>query len=175
MRSKLKGKKAKETKKPISPELGKNAVNKIEEIIVPICEAEEIELIQVEYQQEKTGRVLRLYIDKPGGVTLEDCAHISRQIEDVLEIYIEDKSSYHLEVSSPGSNRPLVKQKDFVRFQGNTAKIRPSSPFEGRRNFQGVLSGVTEKTVKIVIDDKTFIIPFQDIAKAHLVNYSGEN
>ena len=75
-----------------------------------LCEAEGMELVHVEFQREAGGRVLRLYIDQPGGVTLNDCVNISRQMGDLLDVNIENMGPYNLEVSSPGTDRPLSKE-----------------------------------------------------------------
>lgn len=140
-------------------------------IAEPLCESEGIELVHVEYQREPGGRVLRIYIDKPGGVTLDDCVHISRQISDLLDVCIKmPEIEYSLEVSSPGINRPLGKEKDFEKFKGSPAKIRTVNPIEGQRNFHGVLQGISEGIILIKVNEKIISIPFQDITKARLVN-----
>jgi len=128
-----------------------------------------MELVQVEYQREAGGRVLRLFIDRPGGVTLGDCAQISRQAGDVLEVCLENMGPYSLEVSSPGTNRPLVKQVDYERFKGRRAKIKTIQALDGQKNFKGVLAGISEGLVKLAIEGNTITIPFMEIAKAHLI------
>ena len=128
-----------------------------------------MELVQVEYQREAGGRVLRLFIDRPGGVTLDDCIQISRQAGDVLEVCLENMGPYSLEVSSPGTNRPLVKQFDYERFKGRRAKIKTIQALDGQKNFKGVLAGISEGLVKLSVDDNTITIPIMEIAKAHLV------
>ena len=136
-----------------------------------LCESEGLELVHVEFRSETSGRILRLYIDKPGGVTLNDCADISHQIGDLLDVYLNSPGRYNLEVSSPGSDRPLGKIIDFERFKGNMARIRISQPIDGQKNFKGTLSGISEGMVRLLVDDKTVDIPFQEIVKARLVNY----
>jgi len=144
-------------------------VHQIWDLIEPLCEAEGVELVQVEYQREAGGRVLRLFIDRPGGVTLDDCIQISRQAGDVLEVCLENMGPYSLEVSSPGTNRPLVKQFDYERFKGRRAKIKTIQALDGQKNFKGVLAGISEGLVKLSVDDNTITIPIMEIAKAHLV------
>lgn len=141
----------------------------------PLCESEGIELVFVEYQREASGRILRVYIDKTGGVNLDDCTRISRHLGDLLDIYLDEIGPYSLEVSSPGSDRPLGKAVDFERFKGCEAKIRTVQPLEARRNFRGVLLGFLEGNVKIRVEDKTVDIPFEEIQKARLINYDGEH
>ena len=129
----------------------------------------------MEYQRETGGRILRVYIDKPGGVGIDDCVNISRQLGDLLDIYLEDAPAYHLEVTSPGSDRPLGKKADFERFKGQTAKIKTSRTINGQKNFTGRLLGVTGQMVYIEKNAQTVSIPYQDILKARLVNHHGEN
>jgi len=138
-------------------------------LIEPLCEAEGIELVHVEYQREAGGRILRMYIDKSGGVTLDDCAAISRQAGDILDVGFENDGPYNLEVSSPGLDRPLVKLKDFEIFKGKQAKIRTDQPLNGQKNFKGVLLGSANDEVQININNKTVNIPFDKITKARLV------
>lgn len=128
-----------------------------------------MELVQVEYQREAGGRVLRLFLDRPGGVTLDDCVKISRQAGDVLEMGLENMGPYRLEVSSPGTNRPLAKQNDYERFKGQRAKIKTIQALDGQKNFKGVLAGISEGLVKLSVEGNTITIPFMEIAKAHLV------
>ncbi|MBI9081966.1 MAG: ribosome maturation factor RimP [Desulfobacterales bacterium] len=131
--------------------------------------AEGMELIQVAYQRESAGRVLRLYIDKPGGVTLKDCADISRQVADLLDVSLDDVGPYGLEVSSPGVERPLVRVSDFERFKDRRARIQMDSPIDGRKAFTGILLGMTEDRVHLCVDNRTVALPYDGIAKAHLV------
>ena len=146
-----------------------------DELAQPICDAEGLELVHIEYQREPAGWVLRLYIDRPGAVTLDSCARISRQLGDLLDVYLESVGPYHLEVSSPGPDRPLGRQQDFVRFRGHIARIKTAEPVNGKKSFKGVLSGFTDGTVQLWVDDKTVAIPYQQITRARLINYNGES
>jgi ribosome maturation factor RimP len=138
-------------------------------IAEPICEARGTELVLVEYRAEAMGKVLRLYIDKPGGVTLDDCAAVSGELNDVLDVTLEELGPYSLEVSSPGLERPLGKETDFERFRGQTAKIQTSRPLNGRRNFTGILAGIRNGMVSLTIENGTVAIPYADIKRARLV------
>jgi ribosome maturation factor RimP len=159
----------------IMQEKEKRIVEKVWELAEPICEIEQIELVFVQYQREPGGRTLRVYIDKPGGIGLNDCVHISRQLSDVLDIYLDNENPYNLEVSSPGTDRPLGRLQDFERFKGNMAKIKSARAIDGQKNFKGILLGVLDKNIKLQAhDNKNVEIPFADIVKARLVNYSGE-
>ena len=140
----------------------------------PLCEAEGMELVHLEFQRESGGRTMRLYIDKPGGVRLDDCVAISRQLGDLLDVSLAIEEAYHLEVSSPGINRPLTKLTDFERFQGAQAKIRLTRAIDGRKNFSGVILGTAQETILLQVDDQRIVLAFSDIAKAQLINYNGE-
>lgn len=135
-----------------------------------LCTAEGMELVHVDFQREAGGRILRLYIDGPGGVTLDDCVNISRQASDVLDVYLENLGPYRLEVSSPGPNRPLGKMADFERFKGNSVKIKTAQPIDGRKKFTGILMGISEGMIKLSINDRTVVIPYHKIVTARLVN-----
>ncbi len=154
--------------KDVSPESKENIIGRVKDLIEPLCEAEGIELVHLEYQREAGGRILRLFIDRPGGVTLDDCVHVSRQSGDLLDVYIEDIGPYNLEVSSPGPNRPLSKSLDFEKYKGSKAKIRTAKPIDGQKNFMGILLGISDGVVKLSADNKTVAIPYQEIIKANL-------
>jgi ribosome maturation factor RimP len=149
-------------------------ISKVNELAGPLCDSEGIELVYTEYQREPHGMILRIYIDKPGGATLQDCTRVSRQMQDLLDVHLDVPDDYYLEVSSPGSNRPLGKLTDFVRFKGRQAKIKILQPIDGQKNFTGVLSGVLEDAVAIQVGDRIVAIPYQDITRARLVNYNGD-
>ena len=146
-------------------------VSLVRDLAEPVCESEGMELILVEYVPEKGGKTLRLYIDKPGGITLDDCAFVSHQVGDILDVNLEGSGSYNLEVSSPGPERPLAKIDDFERFEGNIIKIKTSRPIDGQKKFKGILSGIFEGVVTLSIENKTVAIPFQDITRARLVKH----
>ena len=150
-------------------------LSKIRSLAGPLCESEGMQLVHIEYQRERSGRVLRLYIDKLGGVSLEDCANISRQISDLLDVSLDMDEAYHLEVSSPGTNRPLSVLKDYDRFKGQRAKIKAKKPIGKQRNFTGILCGTSEDGEHIIIktDQQKIHMPFENIIKANLVDYNG--
>lgn len=120
-----------------------------EEILAPIIEEHEFELVDVEYVKEGGTWYLRAYIDKPGGITIDDCETVSRRLSDILDEkdYIED--AYILEVSSPGLGRPLRKDKDFKRSLGEEVELRTYRMIEKRKEFTGILRSYDEKTVTI--------------------------
>lgn len=144
-------------------------------IVEPVCESEGMELVHIEYQKEPAGRILRIYIDKPGGVSLGDCAATSRQVSDLLDVYIERKSSYHLEISSPGTNRPLGKAEDFDRFKNHSIRIKSFQPINGQKNFKGTLMGIENGRVTLMVKEQPIAIDIENIAKARLTNPIGES
>lgn len=144
-------------------------VDRVWRLADPLCRSEGMELVYVEFHREPAGRTLRLYLDKPGGVTLEDCATVSRQLGDLLDVALDTQGAYRLEVSSPGQQRPLGKRDDFIRFQGSRAKVRTARPINGRRNFTGTLEDSSEAGVQIQVDNQLLEIAFADIVKAHLL------
>lgn len=136
----------------------------------PLCLSEALELVAVEYKREPVGRVLRVFIDGPSGVGLDDCARVSRQLGDILDVYLADLGPYSLEVSSPGAERPLMKPSDYDRFKGQQAKIRLIQPMVGsQRNYAGVLDGLIEDRVRLRVDGDFVEIALENIAKARLV------
>jgi ribosome maturation factor RimP len=139
------------------------------ELIEPIVTAEGMELVEVEYQREPRGWVLRLYIDREGGVMLEDCTAISREVSDLLDVKDPIDHSYHLEVSSPGLDRPIRKACDFERFVGELAKVKLSDLIDGRRVFRGTIMGVHDRTLQLNCDQRVYDIPMDVIAKARLI------
>jgi ribosome maturation factor RimP len=145
-------------------------VARVWQLAEPLCLAEGLELVHVEFQREPGGRILRIYLDKPGGVSIDDCVGISRQLGDILDVGLETEQPYRMEVSSPGIPRPLGKLGDFEHYRGSRAKIRIARPFEGRRNFTGILEGVDGELVLLTVEQRTMRIALADITKAHLVN-----
>jgi ribosome maturation factor RimP len=146
-------------------------IDKIIELAAPLCESEDTEFVHAEFSTQGKLRVLRVYIDKEGGVTIDDCARISRELSDLLDVKIDIPGKYSLEVSSPGINRPLVKPDDFKRFKGEKAQIKIDSPLReesNRRNFKGLIIESDEDFVVLELEDGTEKIPFEKIKSARL-------
>jgi len=128
-----------------------------------------MDLIDVEFRFESGRWVLRVFIDKEGGVTLDDCARVSRELGDLIET--EDIINYHyeLEVSSPGLDRPLKKERDFLCSIGKMVTIKMSVPIDKRRNFTGRLANVSEGVIDLLVDgNNTVHLPLKGIDKARL-------
>ncbi len=129
-----------------------NYEQKTEKILIPIVEEYGFELVDVEYVKEGSIWYLRAYIDKPGGISIDDCEAVSRRLSDILDEkdYIDE--AYILEVSSPGLGRPLKKEKDFKRSLGEEVEIRTYRMIEKQKEFTGILKEYDEKTVTIEED-----------------------
>lgn len=122
----------------------------------------------VDVQASNGGRMLRVFIDKPGGINVDDCAAVSRQLTRVLPV--EGVDFERLEVSSPGLDRPLRKSGDFERFAGQKAEVRMRTPdATGRRKFVGVLRGTADGQVRVEFDGQTVALALDDIDRAKLV------
>ena len=144
-------------------------IKQIWSLAEPLCQSEGLELVQVEYQRESAGRILRLYVDKPGGIKLDDCMGVSRQMSDILDVNLADVGPYSLEVTSPGSERPLAKKEDFDKFKGNRTKIKTFQPLNRQKNFTGILLGISGDKVNLQIDEQIITITYTNISKAHLI------
>lgn len=138
----------------------------LENVVEPVVNGMGYELVDV--QASSGGRLLRLFIDKPGGVGLEDCAAVSRQLARVFEV--EGIDYERLEVSSPGLDRPLRKGADFARFAGQKAEVRMRTPdATGRRKFVGVLRGAAEGRVNLELEGRLVALALEDLERAKLV------
>jgi len=151
-------------------QLPTEAFDKIKALAETLLQEEKMELADVELLREGRGWVLRLFIDKPGGVTLDDCASVSREFGDQLEVEDLIPFRYILEVSSPGLDRPLKKDQDFLRHIGNQIQVVTRSPWEGRSFFRGrMLDYQVSGTLSLAEKKKVWEIPVSLIAKARLV------
>ena len=128
---------------------------KTEEILIPIMEEYGFELVDVEYVKEGRSWYLRAYIDKPGGININDCETVSRRLSDILDEkdFIDD--AYIMEVSSPGLGRPLKKEKDFKRSLGMEVDIRTYRMIDRQKEFTGILTAYDAGTVTIELEDET--------------------
>lgn len=141
----------------------------LEEFLTPVAQSENIEIVDVQYVKENGSRVARIFIDKTGGVTMDDCEKMSYIFGDALDSGDILQESYILEISSPGINRTLKKEKDFERFIGEKIRVQTFSPINNQRNFLGKLIGAGAGKIKI--DDVTkgeVEIDFCGIKKANL-------
>ena len=139
-------------------------------VVGPLAQAEGLELVAVEYQRESGGWILRVYLDKAGGITVDDCHRVSQQLGDLLDVEDLIDHAYTLEVSSPGLDRPLVTEADFARFAGRPVRIQTEAPVEGQRRFKGRLLGIAAGAVRLELEGgRQVAIPHGAIEKARLV------
>ena len=139
-------------------------------LIEPVVEGMGYEVVDIEYKPHPTNGLLRIYIDKPDGILLEDCEVVSKQISGVLDVEEPISGHFNLEISSPGMDRPLRKPEDFKRFTGERIKVKLTVPtLEGQRNFTGKLLGLQGDDVALEMDGETHYLPLDSIDKARLV------
>jgi ribosome maturation factor RimP len=143
--------------------------DQIELLVEAPIESLGYELVGVEYIKNGVNTVLRLYIDAEQGIGIEDCERVSHQVSGILEVEDPISSAYALEVSSPGFDRPLFKERDFVRFTGNEVKIAMKLPIQGRRNFRGVLQGFSDGDILIEVDGEIYELPLTKLSKAKII------
>ena len=121
----------------------------------------------VDMERTGQGRMMRIFIDKPGGINLDDCAAVSNHLSRVLTV--ENVSYERLEISSPGLDRPLKKERDFARFTGQKVRVKLRVPQEGQRNFVGVLGGIRAGKVELDVEGKAVAFELANLDKARLV------
>ena len=156
-------------------------------LIEPPIQGAGLELVELQWNREPEGWVLRVFIDRPEGPKLpgasegdaqvfeplyvdhEDCERVSRDLSATLDVADTIRHTYRLEVSSPGIDRPLRRERDFARFAGQEAKIRMTDPVDGRRNFSGVLIGAKDGQVQIDCAGRSYQLPIAMIVRANLV------
>jgi ribosome maturation factor RimP len=138
-----------------------------------------VELVELDFNREAEGWVLRVYIDRPWregeppesgvGISFEDCERVSRDLSAALDVADAITHAYRLEVSSPGIDRPLRRARDFQRFAGRNVKVRTGDMVDGRRNFSGTIRGAQGDVVEVECDGRSYQLPVNTIARAHLV------
>jgi ribosome maturation factor RimP len=149
----------------------RTVVEKVRHLAEPLVAGEGMELVDVEYARDGGRWVLRIYIYKTGGVGLEDCQRISRQMDTVLDVEDFIETEYSLEVSSPGIERPLRTPAHFERFVGRQVEVKTFAPIgePPRKNYRGKLLGIsTDQVVTVECEGKPYQVPLDKIAKAHL-------
>jgi|SaaInlStandDraft_5_1057022.scaffolds.fasta_scaffold10215_2 ribosome maturation factor RimP len=150
--------------------MGKAPVTQsVTELIEPGLLADGLELVDVEFKKEGKNWILRIYIDREGGVTLSDCQKVSRLAGDLIEVEEVIEPVYTLEVSSPGLNRVLKKEKDFLKYSGKKIYVQCHAPMDGRKKFTGILTGFIDQSIHLEVDGQHYTIPLNLVAKANLV------
>lgn len=145
-----------------------NITSQLEDIISPVVGALGFELWGIEFSAHKKNVLLRIYIDKQEGITVDDCALVSRQVSSVMDVEDPITSKYILEVSSPGLDRKLFKPKHFATYAGYQVQLRLFVAYEGQRNFTGLLKGLEDDEVIVQIDEEEFCFPLESIEKARV-------
>jgi len=146
----------------------KEIVDRVRVIVDPLLFGEGMELVDIEYRRESRGWVLRLYLDKEGGITLDDCTRVSQEVGRILDVEDFIQAPYMLEVSSPGLSRRLKTEKDFMKYRGHLIKVKTFDSVENRRQFKGRLLGISENKLEIESDGGIIQISFSNVAKANL-------
>ena len=144
-------------------------INQVENLVGPLFLQENIELVDLTYQKGPGGWTLSFFIDKPGGVTLDDCALWNERIGQILDQHDFIPHAYSLEVSSPGLDRPIKKLSDYQRFLGERVSVKLYAPLNGQKNFHGRLKAATENEIIVSTDEKQEVtLPLQQVAKSKL-------
>ena len=148
--------------------MSKEIIDRVNGIATSILFNEGMELVEIEYRREAKGWVLRLFIDKEGGVSIDDCSRISQEIGRSLDVEDFILTPYTLEVSSPGLTRPLKSEKDFIKYRNYLIKVKTFDPIGNRRRFKGKLLGISENRIGIEVDGGVIHIPIANVARANL-------
>lgn len=141
----------------------------VEQLVEPAVQESGLELVEVTYTKEGPDWYLRVFIDHPAGVTLDTCQALSNKLNPLLDDADLVEQAYFFEVSSPGLERPLKKEADFRRYQGNKVRVTTYAPLAGQKKFEGVLKGLEAGKVIVELKDGTVEIPFDQVASARLM------
>ncbi len=145
-----------------------SVVQTVENVVLPVLDDLGLELVDIEYRREGKGWVLRVFIDKEGGITVDDCTRVSHQVGDLIDIDDLIPNAYCLEVSSPGLDRPLKKEQDFIKYKERRIQLNTFAPIDTRRNFKGTIKDFREGVLFLESQGVPFEIPLDNIAKANL-------
>jgi ribosome maturation factor RimP len=143
-------------------------LNQLQEMLEPVAKSMGFELWGIEYISQGKDSILRIYIDGENGVSVDDCATMSHQASGILDVEDTIAGMYTLEVSSPGLDRMLFKLEQYIAYVGHTVKIKLRLPFDGRRNFKGLLKGVEGDEVVLEVDNEEYLLPMDYIDKAQI-------
>lgn len=146
----------------------------LDRLLRPVVTGMGYALWGLEYRVQGRSALLRLFIDAPQGVTLDDCAAVSDQVSGVLDVEDPIPVPYRLEVSSPGLDRLLFEPAHYERYQGEEVRVRTAWPVEGQRNFRGVIRSVGEDSVELEVDGRRVCLPLEAVTRARLVPRPGQ-
>lgn len=144
-------------------------LRKLETLASPIIERSGCELVDVKFIQEQGRSILRVLLDREGGIRVEHCEQVSRELNTLLDVEGVIPGSYMLEVSSPGPRRPLKSEAHFARFVGAKIELETKEPINGRRNYKGFLQGIEKGQILMEIDKCQYQISYEDVNKAYLI------
>lgn len=147
----------------------RQAYTHLQQLLEPVIALLGYELVGIEYHGQGQNGVLRIYIDKTEGVTLDDCEKVSRQVSGLLDVEDPIRERYTLEVSSPGLDRPLFTREHFDKHQGEWVQLRLGESLDGRRNFKGIIQGMQDDEVLLDVDGVQFVLPLKTIERARLI------
>jgi ribosome maturation factor RimP len=147
----------------------KQAPDRLIELLEPVIEGLGYECVGIEFNPHLRHGLLRIYIDSPAGIVLDDCTKVSHQISGVLDVENPLPGDYRLEISSPGMDRPLFKPEQFQRFIGKTVKVQLYVPIDRRKRITGIIQGVERESVRLAEGEYSHLVPFTAISKARLV------
>jgi ribosome maturation factor RimP len=146
----------------------------IRKIVEPVVAALGFQLWGIEYMGQGRHTLLRIFLDKDGGINIEDCAEASRHISSILDVEDPISSEYTLEVSSPGLDRVLFTLEQMKQYVGSTIKLRLTENFEGRRNYNGTLKDVANDELVMQVDDNQYVFPYELVEKANVIAHLDE-
>ena len=144
-------------------------LHRLEELLEPLLAAQGVDLVDLEFSRPRKSRAqLRIFLDRPGGITLEEITRVSRVVSELLDVHDFIGASYNLEVSSPGLTRALKKPADYQRFTGRLARLTLRAPWQGRQVYRGILQGLEDDQVCLQEGETRLRIPLKEIARARL-------
>ncbi|GGK85653.1 ribosome maturation factor RimP [Amphritea balenae] len=141
----------------------------LQDLIEPSVVALGYQLWGIDMVSQGRHSMLRIYIDAENGIDVEDCAKVSRQVSGILDVEDPISGEYTLEVSSPGMDRPLFNLEQYKAYIGHVVQLKLRMPFDGRRKFKGVLNGIEDEDVVLVVDQEEYLLPIDHIEKANIV------
>jgi len=149
--------------------VAESVTERVTALVEPVIEEMGFELVDVEFLTDRGRRVLRIYVDTEGGITLDQCVDVSREVGTLIDLEDVVPEQYVLEVSSPGLDRPLKKEKDFLGAVGRKVKVKMKNPVENRRNFTGILKSFDNGFMTLQVDNQKVNLPVKAVDRARIV------
>ncbi|MFO8088466.1 MAG: ribosome maturation factor RimP [Desulfatiglandaceae bacterium] len=149
--------------------VAERVTGRVTALVEPVIEEMGFELVDVEFLTDRGRKVLRIYVDAEGGITLDECVEVSREVGTLIDLEDVVSDQYVLEVSSPGLDRPLKKEKDFAAAVGRKVKVKMKKPVEQRRNFTGILKSFENDVITLQFDNHIVDLPLKEVESARIV------